>query len=141
MVQSISTPTSPRPVTVKQVAGDGVEASPAAKNGKGRAVGLAAQSAVRQAREDGITLPANIQGKVASAIARGIDPASIFAALAAPTEEPVPVEGEPAIPEGEPPVIENIETIEEVIEIEADGPNLSEASDAAIALSLLEDSQ
>ena len=52
------------------------------------AVGQLAKEAVSSAREAGTALPKNAQGVAASGIARGADPASIFAALVAPVEEP-----------------------------------------------------
>lgn len=58
---------------------------------KGRAIGLEAKALVSQAREAGAELPNNIQGKAASSLARGIDPASLFAAVAtAPDVSPLP---------------------------------------------------
>ena len=67
----------------------------------GRAVGKQAKAAIETARADGAELPKNIQGRVASSIARGIDPASLFKALATPPADApagdAPVE-EPADP-------------------------------------------
>ena len=51
------------------------------------AVGQQAKAAVAAARETGLELPKNAQGVAASGIARGADPASIFAALVAPVAE------------------------------------------------------
>lgn len=48
---------------------------------RGDAVGQQAKAAVSAAREAGAELPKNAQGLAASGIARGADPASIFAAL------------------------------------------------------------
>ena len=49
--------------------------------GKGpRSIGSLAKAAVASAREAGADLPKNAQGLAASALARGIDPASLFAA-------------------------------------------------------------
>ena len=48
---------------------------------RGEAVGQQAKAAVSAAREAGAELPKNAQGLAASGIARGADPASIFAAL------------------------------------------------------------
>ncbi len=48
---------------------------------RGEAVGQQAKAAVAAAREAGAELPKNAQGLAASGIARGADPASIFAAL------------------------------------------------------------
>ena len=72
------------PQTVKQA---GAFGAPAQNQGTqavntGRAVGLAAKALVSQARDAGAELPNNIQGKAASSLARGIDPASLFAAVA-----------------------------------------------------------
>ena len=54
---------------------------------RGMAVGHMAKQAVEQARASGADLPRNAQGLAASQIARGADPAGIFAALVA--TEPV----------------------------------------------------
>ena len=48
---------------------------------RGEAVGQQAKAAVSAARDAGAELPKNAQGLAASGIARGADPASIFAAL------------------------------------------------------------
>ncbi|NNL18599.1 MAG: hypothetical protein HKP37_07655 [Boseongicola sp.] len=48
---------------------------------RGEAVGQQAKAAVAAARSAGAELPKNAQGLAASGIARGADPASIFAAL------------------------------------------------------------
>jgi hypothetical protein len=56
---------------------------------KESAPGQQAKAAIAEAREAGTELPKNIQGKVASAIARGIDPQTVFAALVEPQPEPV----------------------------------------------------
>ena len=49
-----------------------------------QSVGHVAKAAVAEARAAGVELPKNAQGMAASAIARGADPASVFAALLAP---------------------------------------------------------
>ena len=49
----------------------------------GAAPGQLAKAAVAAARDAGIELPRNAQGLAASQIARGADPASVFAALVA----------------------------------------------------------
>ncbi|NNE39710.1 MAG: hypothetical protein HKN14_02200 [Marinicaulis sp.] len=48
---------------------------------KGIAVGRQAKTAITSVQNVDIFLPKNIHGKVASAIARGIDPATVFAAI------------------------------------------------------------
>jgi len=65
---------------------------------RGEAVGQQAKAAVSAAREAGAELPKNAQGLAASGIARGADPASIFAALVsevAPTDASGDVGGVP----------------------------------------------
>lgn len=70
----------PAPLTVVE---------PPARPGKSaQAPGQQAKVAVAAAEAAGIALPKNAQGMAASAIARGADPASIFAALVAPPEPP-----------------------------------------------------
>lgn len=56
----------------------------------------AAKMAVKMALGDGAVLPPNAQGMAASAIAKGADPESVFAAMVppAPEPEPQPVEGD-----------------------------------------------
>ncbi len=54
---------------------------------RGDAVGQQAKASVAAAREAGAELPKNAQGIAASGIARGADPASIFAALITPVAE------------------------------------------------------
>jgi hypothetical protein len=70
-------------------------------NGPGNsaeAPGQQAKAAVAQARADGIDLPSNAQGVAASQIARGADPASVFAALnPPPVEDPPPVADAPVV--------------------------------------------
>lgn len=63
---------------------------------KMNAVGHQAKAAVSVARELGFDLPRNAQGIAASGIARGVDPASLLAALAEP---PVPEEPAPVVPD------------------------------------------
>ncbi len=61
------------------------------------APGQLAKAAVAEARTAGIDLPKNAQGLAASQIAKGADPASIFAAAIAPVD---PVENpDPTAPE------------------------------------------
>lgn len=55
---------------------------------RAEAVGQQAKAAVAAAREAGAELPKNAQGLAASGIARGAEPASIFAALVSPVGEP-----------------------------------------------------
>lgn len=52
--------------------------------GKAGAVGQLAKQAVSEARATGAELPSNAQGLAASQIAKGADPATIFAALVTP---------------------------------------------------------
>jgi len=68
---------------------------------RGDAVGQQAKAAVTAAREGGAELPKNAQGIAASGIARGADPASIFAALVtsvAPSDDGGDVGGVPTTP-------------------------------------------
>lgn len=61
---------------------------PGAEQGRrAEAVGQQAKAAVLAAREAGAELPKNAQGLAASGIARGADPASLFAALVTPVAE------------------------------------------------------
>ena len=66
-----------------------------------QSVGHMAKAAVLEARAAGAELPKNAQGVAASAIARGADPASVFAALITP---PDPVVEEPAVEDGAEPL-------------------------------------
>ncbi len=61
------------------------------------APGQLAKVAVTEARAAGIEVPKNAQGFAASQIAKGADPASIFAAVVAPVDEIDPVD--PADPD------------------------------------------
>lgn len=58
-----------------------------------QSMGHQAKAAVAAAREAGTAVPKNAQGVAASAIARGADPASVFAAVATPEQptDPAPV--------------------------------------------------
>ena len=57
------------------------------KPGKsGQAVGQLAKNVVAAAKAAGVDFPSNAQGLAASQIAKGADPASIFAAQVSPTE-------------------------------------------------------
>lgn len=71
-------------------------AAPQSPTSRPEAPGQAAKAAIREAGEAGADLPANIQGKVASAIARGIDPATVFAALTATDPAPADDQSAPA---------------------------------------------
>ncbi len=64
---------------------------------KATPVGQAAKTAVAGARAAGVDLPKNAQGKAASAIAQGAEPASVFAAQTASAPEPDPAVSEPAV--------------------------------------------
>lgn len=79
------------------------EAAPApVRPGKsGMAVGQLAKQAVADARASGMDLPSNAQGLAASQIAKGADPASIFAVQ---VEEPVTDPVEPPVDTAETPV-------------------------------------
>ena len=74
-----------------------------APGGSAQSVGHQAKAAVAAAREAGADLPKNAQDIAASGLARGADPATLFASLIAPeapvTDDPVsdPV-GDPADP-------------------------------------------
>lgn len=71
--------------------GTQMQAAEARGAGKGaQAVGQQAKAAVAVAREAGFDGPRNAQGIAASAVARGIDPASLFAGQVA---EPADVSG------------------------------------------------
>ena len=77
------------------------------KPGKsGQAVGQLAKNAVTAAKAMGVELPSNAQGLAASQIAKGADPASIFAAQVSPSTksvegtdafDPASVEGESSV--------------------------------------------
>lgn len=63
----------------------GVSAATLSRPGKSQqSVGHMAKAAVSEAKSAGIELPKNAQGMAASAIAKGADPASVFAALLVP---------------------------------------------------------
>lgn len=88
---------------MQPVSGTTTGPSPQSAPGKsGMAVGQIAKKTVAAAFAAGIELPRNAQGMAASAIARGADPASLFAAQAAETaNDAQTASGEPAAtPEG-----------------------------------------
>lgn len=66
----------------------------AAAGNRANAPGQQAKAAVIVAREAGMDLPANAQGVAASAIARGADPASVFAGMAATPQPSVEAGGD-----------------------------------------------
>lgn len=66
------------------MAAQAMEARGAGKSAE--AVGQQAKAIVAVAREAGVDVPKNAQGLAASAVARGIDPASLFAARVAEPE-------------------------------------------------------
>ena len=72
-------------------AGAAMRATGAVAGKRAMAVGQQARAAVAEARAGGAELPRNAQGVAASAIARGADPASVFAALVTPEVPPEPV--------------------------------------------------
>ncbi len=67
----------------------------------GTAPGQQAKEAVRTAREAGADLPENAQGVASSAIARGAEPSSVFAALVPPPSETTP----PDLPDPYPDIV------------------------------------
>ena len=93
MTPIASTPYRPRPTPDAPVAGPPLVVLPETGTPLARAekssgaVGQVAKQVVAAAREAGIELPRNAQGKAASQIAKGADPATIFAARAV---EPAP---------------------------------------------------
>ncbi|NNF72127.1 MAG: hypothetical protein HKN02_08055 [Rhodobacteraceae bacterium] len=99
-------------------------------NGPGKsaeAPGQQAKAAVAQARADGIDLPRNAQGVAASQIARGADPASVFAALnPPPVEDPPPVADAPVGDAPDVPVVDGPDAI-------APEPDLTPADVAGVA--------
>ena len=101
----------------------------AARPGKsGQSVGHQAKAAVAAAASDGVDLPRNAQGMAASAIARGIDPASVFAALVAP--EPTPPTGDGAVDEPPVPTGEPDGAVTDPTETPADDPVVATDGDA-----------
>lgn len=78
-----------------------------ARGKSAQSVGHRAKAAVSAAREAGAVLPSNAQGMAASAVARGMDPAALFAALIPPPLEP-PAEPVPTdTPDAAPPTPED----------------------------------
>jgi hypothetical protein len=120
-----------------------------APGGRAGAVGQMAKAAVAEARAAGVDLPGNAQGLAASQIARGADPATVFAALVTPVgdgtdtvespdaETPAPVDGDPADGVvGE----EGAETLDAVTGPAEDGFALAQAAaELAVAETVLED--
>ena len=87
-----SVPSSQPPLTVP----------PVARGKSAASVGHLAKAAVAAAQEAGVDLPKNAQGLAASQIAKGADPASLFAAVVSdedPTVNPVAPEDETAVPD------------------------------------------
>lgn len=118
----------------------------------GQAIGHIAKAAVAEAKTAGVDLPENAQGMAASAIAKGADPASIFAALVQPDPVDPPSDDtglEPADPISDDPATDPIVDDAAIIAVEdftvlettdEDLPDLTEniaLSDAEAALSLL----
>ena len=66
---------------------------------KAVSVGHLAKAAVSAAREDGVDVPKNAQGMAASATARGIDPAGLFAALVGLSPTPGDPGGADSLPD------------------------------------------
>lgn len=110
---------------------------------RAEAVGQQAKAIVTVAREAGADLPRNAQGLAASGVARGVDPASLFAAR---VEEPDPV-GEPVAAEPPPIVVaepeaqteESAETAQAEPVLIAKDPVVSE--DPSVALLIAEMSE
>ena len=71
-----------------------------------QSVGHLAKAAVAEARAAGADLPRNAQGMAASAIARGADPASVFAAMIV-VPEPVVDDGGGVVDDATPPAVED----------------------------------
>lgn len=67
-------------------AGPRAAAQPAQPGKSAQAPGQLAKQAIAAARAAGVELPRNAQGVAASAIARGADPSSVFAAQAVPED-------------------------------------------------------
>ena len=88
-----------RPAASQPEAPAAPESAPGA--GRASAPGQVAKAMIAEATANGAELPANIQGKAASAIARGIDMETFFAAFMPEVEPPaddVPADGETAPP-------------------------------------------
>ncbi len=92
--------------TAHRPAADGPEASPPAESTPGAraasAPGQVAKAMIAEATANGAELPANIQGKAASAIARGMNMETFFASFMPAVEPPaddVPSDGESAPPD------------------------------------------
>lgn len=112
-----------------------------------QAVGQIAKVAVAEAKSLGVDLPKNAQGVAASAIARGAQAGSVFAAIVVPemTAEPTETNFDPSNPEapsdvlvqtvGEEPDLEPTAINSTALEGEGDGA----LNDAELALALLED--
>ena len=88
-VSQSALPQTPRPLSPTPAEGPGKSAM---------APGQQAKAAVAEAEVQGATLPANAQGYAASQIARGADPATVFAAMI-PQPAPEPPAGDPVAPD------------------------------------------
>ena len=117
---------------------------------KMNSVGHQAKAAVQAAQEAGADMPKNAQGLAASAIAKGADPASVFAGMIVP-DDPVDVPTEDgtldqAVVDSKSPPVQDLPPMpEEGDMVVTDGPmpdggtSVPETvSGAAIALDLLE---
>ena len=102
------------------LAAQSAEARVAGKNAQ--AVGQQAKAIVAIARELGADMPKNAQGLAASTVARGIDPASLFAARVAEPESA----GDTVAP-GVAPV-----AVEPVAEVAADGVESGDGATSAV---------
>ena len=100
----------------------------------GQSVGHLAKQAVAAARDAGVDLPRNAQGAAASQIAHGADPASIFAALAAPVD---PGETGETVPADE------TQTATDSYQENADvlSANTADAAETALALLMADDQE
>ncbi|RZW08664.1 MAG: hypothetical protein EX266_05280 [Rhodobacteraceae bacterium] len=110
------------------------------------AVGQQAKAAVAVAREAGQTLPSNAQGLAASAVARGIDPATLFAARVteldgsdAATVDDVPVTPDVVETEGEDVPVSDASVLHEgTAEKSVDYGEIVISEDPSLALLLTE---
>lgn len=94
----------------------------------GQSVGHMAKQAVAAARGAGVELPSNAQGLAASQIAKGADPASVFAAQITPPEDDVPL-ADPIDGVATPP--ETVPETDEAADAMQDNPTVDEAVETA----------
>lgn len=113
------------------VAAAGAPGMTGAEIGQGRraqSVGHQAKAAVAAARESGAVLPGNAQGLAASAVARGADPAALFASLVAP-ETPAGTDAAPS--DDMPEAVASGDDAQSGANEPAPDPVLSDTGDAA----------